>query len=172
MLFYFLKYSLKQPFFLKQSLYLKRNCATFINRDVTSAREFALSKRPPLPQIFPPVPLRREGFPTAEGTNAGHVRSHVISYLGTSTGCTKTSSGRNAMTTQNNPIVALLEEQLPPIIARKDVARLTFGLVSAKTMANRDSLGTGPQERFRVGKEIWYHKKHFIEFILKQIVHL
>ncbi|WP_300809079.1 hypothetical protein [uncultured Desulfovibrio sp.] len=76
------------------------------------------------------------------------------------------------MTTQNNPIVALLEEQLPPIIARKDVARLTFGLVSAKTMANRDSLGTGPQGRFRVGKEIWYHKKHFIEFILKQIVHL
>ena len=118
------------------------------------------------------VSLRREGFPTAEGTNAGHVRSHVISYLGTSTGCTKTSSGRNAMTTQNNPIVALLEEQLPPIIARKDVARLTFGLVSAKTMANRDSLGTGPQGRFRAGKEIWYHKKQFIEFILKQIVHL
>lgn len=53
MLFCFLKYSLKQPFFLKQSLYLKRNCATFINRDVTSAREFALPKRPPLPRIFP-----------------------------------------------------------------------------------------------------------------------
>ena len=58
------------------------------------------------------------------------------------------------MTTQNNPIVALLEEPLPPIIARKDVARLTFGLVSAKTMANRDSLGTSPPGPFRYGTKI------------------
>lgn len=31
----------------------EKNCAIFINRDVTSAREFALPKRPPLPRIFP-----------------------------------------------------------------------------------------------------------------------
>lgn len=75
------------------------------------------------------------------------------------------------MTTQN-PIVDLLSESLPPIIARKEVAKLTFGLVSAKTMANRDSLGTGPKNRFKMGKEIWYHKKEFIDFVMEHIVAL
>lgn len=75
------------------------------------------------------------------------------------------------MTTQN-PIVDLLSERLPPIIARKEVAKLTFGLVSAKTMANRDSLGTGPKNRFKMGKEIWYHKKEFIDFVMEHIVAL
>ncbi len=77
---------------------------------------------------------------------------------------------RIAMNRQDNSIIALLEERLPPLIARKDVSRLTFGLVSAKTMANRDSLGTGPKNRFRMGKEIWYHKKQFIDFIMEHIV--
>ena len=76
------------------------------------------------------------------------------------------------MPPQDNPIVELLSENLPPILARKDVAKLTFGLVSAKTMANRDSLGTGPKNRFKMGKEIWYHKKEFIDFILEQVVAL
>ena len=75
------------------------------------------------------------------------------------------------MTTQN-PIVDLLSERLPPIIARKEVAKLTFGLVSAKTMANRDSLGTGPKNRFKMGKEIWYHKKEFIDFVMEHVVAL
>lgn len=75
------------------------------------------------------------------------------------------------MTTQN-PIIDLLSERLPPIIARKKVAKLTFGLVSAKTMANRDSLGTGPKNRFKMGKEIWYHKKEFIDFVMEHIVAL
>ena len=76
------------------------------------------------------------------------------------------------MTTQENPIVGLLSESLPPIIARKDVAKLTFRLVSAKTMANRDSLGTGPKKRFKMGKEVWYHKQQFIDFIVEHIVAL
>ena len=76
------------------------------------------------------------------------------------------------MTTQENPIVGLLSESLPSIIARKDVAKLTFGLVSAKTMANRDSLGTGPKNRFKIGKEVWYHKQQFIDFIVEHIVAL
>ena len=76
------------------------------------------------------------------------------------------------MTTQENPIVGLLSQSLPPIIARKDVAKLTFGLVSAKTMANRDSLGTGPKKRFKMGKEVWYHKQQFIDFIVEHIVAL
>lgn len=31
------------------------------------------------------------------------------------------------MNRQDNSIIALLEERLPPLIARKDVSRLTFG---------------------------------------------
>lgn len=76
------------------------------------------------------------------------------------------------MNTQDNPILALLAESLPPILARKHVAKLTFGLVSPKTMANHDSLGTGPKNRFKMGKEVWYHKKHFIDFIMAHVVSL
>lgn len=57
------------------------------------------------------------------------------------------------MNRHDNSIIALPEEHLPPLIAGKDVSRLPFGLVNAKTMVNRDSLGTGPKNRFRMGME-------------------
>jgi len=62
-------------------------------------------------------------------------------------------------------IISLLDESLPPCFPRKATGKLTFGLVNPKTLANRDSAGTGPAGRFTCGKVVWYTKAGFLEFL-------
>ncbi|NWH06954.1 hypothetical protein [Desulfobacter latus] len=49
-----------------------------------------------------------------------------------------------------------LTKDLPPIIARQKVSEYFGGAISAKTLANLDSLGQGPEGAFRVGRTIVY----------------
>jgi hypothetical protein len=48
-----------------------------------------------------------------------------------------------------------LAEKLPPSISRDHVEKLLGGVISAKRMANLDSLGEGPK-RLRIGRKVAY----------------
>jgi hypothetical protein len=62
-----------------------------------------------------------------------------------------------------------LKETLPIVFPRKDVGRLTGGIVHPRTCANLDSLGLGPDDRFRVGKIVCYTREAFIVWLGKRI---
>jgi hypothetical protein len=51
---------------------------------------------------------------------------------------------------------SFLTDRLPPVVARTEVARLLGGVVSAKTLANCDSLGIGPEGRIKLGRKVVY----------------
>lgn len=64
---------------------------------------------------------------------------------------------------------AHLAEQLPPFIIRNEI-HIKFGLIiSSKTLANLDSLGLGPRERFKVGKNVAYPTKSLLEWLDKRV---
>ncbi len=54
---------------------------------------------------------------------------------------------------------------LPPMIARKKVAEYFGGAVSSKTLANADSNGTGPKNRFKIGREVVYPTQSLVEWL-------
>jgi hypothetical protein len=69
-------------------------------------------------------------------------------------------------------ISSLREEFLrrfPPLVPRNKVAALTGGLVSSKTLANKDSQGLGPRQRVKFGGKVCYPREALVEWILKQI---
>lgn len=43
-----------------------------------------------------------------------------------------------------------------PVVARAEVGRFSGGGLSAKYLANCDSLGTGPKGRFMIGRRVVY----------------
>lgn len=58
-----------------------------------------------------------------------------------------------------------LEQELPPLVLRSQIYSITGGLVANKTLANADSLGTGPSQRVLCGSRIAYPKKALIEWL-------
>lgn len=62
---------------------------------------------------------------------------------------------------KENPIVEEFRATLPPFFKRTQVEALTGGILNAKTLANLDSQGLGP-ERFRVGRLVAYEKESFL----------
>ncbi len=58
-----------------------------------------------------------------------------------------------------------LKKDLPPIIARLEVGRLTGGVIHPRTLANLDSLGEGPKSRFYVGRKACYLTEDFLEWL-------
>ena len=61
-------------------------------------------------------------------------------------------------------VLELLEKLLPPVFCRSQVKSLTLGMVNPRTLANRDSLGTGPAGRFTIGRQVWYRKEPFLVY--------
>lgn len=55
---------------------------------------------------------------------------------------------------------------LPPLISRSLVGKITGGLIAPRTMANLDSLGKGPRKRVRVGKKVAYPREAFVDWLL------
>lgn len=51
------------------------------------------------------------------------------------------------------------------MVAREDVGKFSGGLLHPATMANHDSAGTGPKNRFRVGKKVVYWVKDLIAWM-------
>jgi hypothetical protein len=50
----------------------------------------------------------------------------------------------------------LVERWPSAFVSRTDVQKFSGGALTTKSLANHDSLGTGPAERFRVGRKIVY----------------
>ena len=61
-------------------------------------------------------------------------------------------------------IYADLAEKLPPIIARSHVEKLLGGVISAKRLANLDSLGEGPK-RAKTGRKVVYRTEDLLEWL-------
>jgi len=61
--------------------------------------------------------------------------------------------------------LALLEENLPPIIPRHHIRKFLGNLYSPGYMANLDCLGRGPKDRFIVGKKVCYTRAALIEWL-------
>ena len=57
-----------------------------------------------------------------------------------------------------------LKAQLPPLISRDHIEELLGGVISAKRLANLDSLGEGPK-RLRIGRKIPYRTEHLLEWL-------
>lgn len=57
-----------------------------------------------------------------------------------------------------------------PYVARSEVAKFSGGIVSAKTLANADSLGTGPKNKFYFGKrKVFYLASELAEWIFSRV---
>lgn len=52
-----------------------------------------------------------------------------------------------------------------PVVARKDISKFSGGLIAAQTLANRDSLRSGPAGRIRVGRNIVYRVDTLVEWL-------
>lgn len=55
-------------------------------------------------------------------------------------------------------------DELPPFMARSEVPKLLGGVVSAKTLANKDSLDEGPGVYKRVGGKVVYRTIDLLEW--------
>jgi hypothetical protein len=64
-----------------------------------------------------------------------------------------------------------LNQKLPPIIARDHVEKTLGGIISPKTLANMDSMGTGPM-RIRIGKKVAYRTEDLLEWLSERSIHL
>lgn len=51
------------------------------------------------------------------------------------------------------------------VVARREVPRFTGGSMSAGHLANEDSRGTGPRNRFRIGKVVAYPVVDLVEWL-------
>ncbi len=62
-----------------------------------------------------------------------------------------------------------LEKNLPPIFTRKTASQAIGGLISAKTLANLDSLGLGPIRKVKIGLKVGYEREDFIAWLKQRI---
>lgn len=60
-----------------------------------------------------------------------------------------------------------IEKELPPVVSRTELARITGGLISAKTLSNEDALQKGPKERVRAGSKVGYSKASAMAYLRK-----
>ncbi len=58
-----------------------------------------------------------------------------------------------------------LEKELPALIARREVPRLCGGIVSQKTLANCDAMGTGPTERTIINGHVTYTRAALVVWL-------
>ena len=57
-----------------------------------------------------------------------------------------------------------LSEKLPPIISRDHIEKLLGGIISAKSLANLDSLGKGPK-RMKIGRKVAYRTEDLLYWL-------
>lgn len=62
-----------------------------------------------------------------------------------------------------------IEVTLPPVVSRAELARLTGGLISTKTLSNEDALQKGPRERVRAGSKVGYSKASAMAYLRKKL---
>ena len=62
-----------------------------------------------------------------------------------------------------------IEKELPPIVSRAEAARITGGLISAKTLSNEDALRKGPGNRVRVGNKVGYTRDALMAYLRQKL---
>lgn len=62
-----------------------------------------------------------------------------------------------------------LKQSLPELVSRKEAEKRTGGLVKARTLANKDSLGEGPAQRVKLGRLVAYPRDSFVEWLGRQL---
>lgn len=62
-----------------------------------------------------------------------------------------------------------LMDSLPPIFSRKEAVKHIGNLVSPKTLANLDCRDKGPIRKIKIGREIGYERKDFVDFLMFNI---
>jgi len=68
-----------------------------------------------------------------------------------------------------NPLIETLRRELPPTFARTAVPRLTGAIISAGTLANEDSAGTGPPNLFYMGRRACYGREDFLAWLEQRL---
>lgn len=58
---------------------------------------------------------------------------------------------------------------LPPVIARKEVARFLGGIVASKTLANADTSGDGPEVAYKVGRSVAYRTDSLVAWLVGRL---
>ena len=61
-----------------------------------------------------------------------------------------------------------IEQELPPVVSRAELAKATGGLISAKTLSNEDAMHKGPAERVRAVSKIGYTRAAAMAYIRKK----
>ena len=64
-----------------------------------------------------------------------------------------------------NQLHKALELELPLIVSRKLLSKILGGLISARTIANRDCLGLSPKVKVRIGRNIGYTRQSVLEWL-------
>lgn len=63
-----------------------------------------------------------------------------------------------------------LLEIMPPVFVRQQVRELTGGMIDGRTLANKDSDGTGPEGKVKMGKtKVGYLREPFIDWFLNRL---
>ena len=62
-----------------------------------------------------------------------------------------------------------IEKELPPVVSRAELSRVTGGLISTKTLSNEDALHKGPRERIRAGSKVGYSKASAMAYLRKKL---
>jgi len=62
-----------------------------------------------------------------------------------------------------------IEKELPPIVSKAELARITGGLISVKTLSNEAALRKGPRERIRTGSKVGYSKASAMAYLRKKL---
>lgn len=61
---------------------------------------------------------------------------------------------------------SMLEKNWPSsVVARTSVREFTGGTIHEKVLANEDCNGTGPKNRFRIGRKVVYPVRDFIAWL-------
>ena len=71
------------------------------------------------------------------------------------------------MTAEEKEFVDAMLDKLPPVIARHQVDRFLWGLVSPFTVKNADLAGTGPEVAWRVGNKVAYKTDSLVGWLVQ-----
>ncbi|GAB7081873.1 hypothetical protein [Megalodesulfovibrio paquesii] len=61
-----------------------------------------------------------------------------------------------------------LTNNLPPIIARKEVGKFLGGIIAPQTLSNADAAGEGPEVAYRVGRSVAYRTESLVKWIVER----
>lgn len=56
-----------------------------------------------------------------------------------------------------------------PVVARSEVSRFSGGILNPRSLANLDSKGVGPANRFRVGRKVCYPTTELADWMQSRV---